>query len=110
MSKPEGQRLLNYSEDELRLGILQVLYVAQQRQRNITSAFLIDCLASDEVAVKQAVRWLASCCFVELKKHDIHITKEGLEYLNEKLGPGGMPPKDSSDVPRRSGPESPDTE
>ena len=94
------------TEEEMRLGILQVLYAARQRRPNGGAAgkMLMDCLNAALPRLEQALHWLIGQDFIEVGERVFLITNKGIEYLIERLGPlgpGGKPPTDPSRVPRR---------
>lgn len=98
----EHAKHTEWTDDELRIGILQLLYTARQRNKSGGAAgkMLIDCLDVALLKLEQSLRWLADKKYIALGERVFLITEEGVQYLLEQLGPGNKPPTDPSRVPR----------
>ncbi len=94
-------RPTSWTKEELRLGILQVLHLAQQKSEGASGRMLMDCLNPIIFQMQDALNWLQEQHFVEINDVGFVITDSGREYLIEGLGPGHMPPTHPSRVPRR---------
>jgi hypothetical protein len=91
----------SWTKEELRIGILQVLLLAQQKSERASGKMLMDRLNPIIFQMQDALNWLRKQDFVEVNDVSFVITDSGRDYLIEGLGPGRMPPTDPSRVPRR---------
>jgi len=106
---------IKWSETELRLAILQVLYMAWRHDpaRGASGIIIVNSLGLKEFKeFDVAMRWLRDKNFAEIGERAFFISDEGREFLKEQLpgidrylrgdGPhGGGNPNDPSRVPKR---------
>jgi hypothetical protein len=90
----------SWTKEELRLGILQMLYLAQQKSERASGKMLMDSLNPILFQMQDALNWLREQQLVEIYDVGFVITDAGRDYL-QGLDPGGMTPTDGSPVPRR---------
>jgi hypothetical protein len=98
----EEHERTQWNDNELQLGVLQVLYYARGSKKQGTSGLvLMDSLNAQLIQLEQTLHSLRSSDLIEVGDRVFLITSRGIAYLADQLGPGGLSPDEPSRVPPR---------